>query len=204
LPLPGALLQYAQATQRGLLPHISGLAVERQSEFVMMDAATRRNLEISETLRGEASPTLLSLLDTCATSMGSRRLRHWLHHPLRDRGVLQLRQDAIGRLVDDANGRDQLHRLLQGCVDIERIGGRIALASARPRDLSGLRDTLALLPEICAQLAQWDSPLLAAAAITCTPLHATHDLLSCAIRPGTREHHPRGRCDCRRLRCRSG
>ena len=179
----GALLQYAQTTQRGLLPHISGLAVERQSEFVLMDAATRRNLEISETLRGEGSPTLLSLLDTCATSMGSRRLRHWLHHPLRDRSVLQLRQDAIGRLVDDAHGRDQLHRLLQGCVDIERIGGRIALASARPRDLSGLRDTLALLPEISALLAQWDSPLLAAAATACTPQHAMHDLLTRAIRP---------------------
>ncbi|MEO6145787.1 MAG: DNA mismatch repair protein MutS [Sulfuriferula sp.] len=179
----GALLQYAQATQRGLLPHITGLAVERQSEFVLMDAATRRNLEISETLRGETSPTLLSLLNTCVTSMGTRRLRHWLHHPLRDRVVLLLRQDAINGLLEQSGARDKLHKVLQSCVDIERIGGRIALASARPRDLSGLRDTLALLPAICTQLAQWDNPLLAAANTACAPQHATYDLLARAIRP---------------------
>ena len=179
----GALLQYAQATQRGLLPHIIGLAVERQSEFVLMDAATRRNLEISETLRGETSPTLLSLLNTCVTSMGTRRLRHWLHHPLRDRDLLLLRQDAINGLLEQSGARDKLHKVLQSCVDIERIGGRIALASARPRDLSGLRDTLALLPAICTQLAQWDNPLLAAAATDCAPQHATYDLLFRAIRP---------------------
>jgi DNA mismatch repair protein MutS len=178
----GALLQYAQATQRGLLPHITGLAVERQSEFVLMDAATRRNLEISETLRGETSPTLLSLLNTCVTSMGTRRLRHWLHHPLRDRDVLLQRQDAINGLLEQSGARDKLHKVLQSCVDIERIGGRIALASARPRDLSDLRDTLALLPAICTQLAQWDNPLLAAANTACAPQHATYDLLARAIR----------------------
>ena len=80
----GALLDYCRHTQQSTLPHVTGLRVERESEFVRMDEATRRNLEITETLSGAESPTLFSILDRCATSMGSRRLRYWLHHPLRD------------------------------------------------------------------------------------------------------------------------
>ena len=81
----GALLDYIQTTQRTALPHIQAIHAERDSDFVQLDAATRRNLELTETLRGEAAPTLLSVLDTTATGMGTRLLRHWLHHPLRDR-----------------------------------------------------------------------------------------------------------------------
>jgi DNA mismatch repair protein MutS len=110
-----------------------------------MDAATRRNLEITQTLRGEPAPTLLSLLDTCATNMGSRLLHHWLHHPLRDRKVLRARLDAVDRLGDSFR---TVHEHLKPCVDVERITARIALRSARPRDLSGLRDTLAQLPQL--------------------------------------------------------
>ena len=179
----GALLQYAQATQRGQLPHINGITVERDNEFVLMDAATRRNLEISETLRGEASPTLLSLLNTCATSMGTRRLRHWLHHPLRDRTILGLRQLAIAELIARAHSRDQLQHALQNCVDIERIGGRIALASARPRDLSGLRDTLGWLPELQKILSAIDSPLIQQLATDCAPQDALYQRLYQAVRP---------------------
>jgi DNA mismatch repair protein MutS len=146
----GALLSYAQQTQRTALPHILSLNMIRRDAFVSMDAATRRNLEISETLRGETSPTLLSLLDTTATSMGSRMLRHWLHHPLRDRDVLVNRLEAISACIGDQDNSpgDRVHNLLKRCVDIERITARIALRSARPRDLSGLRDSLKLLPEL--------------------------------------------------------
>ena len=120
-----------------------------------MDAATRRNLEITETLRGEPAPTLLSLLDTCATNMGSRLLRHWLHHPLRDRRCSR-RQAGGDRGAGRHSRRRSLATLQQTLgrvADVERITARIALRSARPRDLSGLRDTLRVLPDLCAHLA---------------------------------------------------
>ncbi|WP_296891875.1 DNA mismatch repair protein MutS [Thiobacillus sp.] len=148
----GALLDYIQSTQRTALPHIQSIRAERDSDFVQLDAATRRNLELTETLRGEAAPTLLSVLDTTATGMGTRLLRHWLHHPLRDRGILIQRRDAIGVLAELPDTAATLTRLLKSCADVERISGRIALKNARPRDLSGLRDTLAQLPELVAAL----------------------------------------------------
>ncbi|MDD5403604.1 MAG: DNA mismatch repair protein MutS [Sulfuricella sp.] len=158
----GALLQYAQDTQCGELPHVRSLRVEHESELVLLDAAARRNLEISETLRGEPAPTLLSLLDTCAGGMGSRLLRHWLHHPLRDYAALRARQDAISALLGpgEAAPFKGIHKILRQSADIERITGRIALRSARPRDLSGLRDSLALLPQVHAALDGLDSPRL--------------------------------------------
>ena len=148
----GTLLDYIQTTQRTALPHIQSIRAERGSDFVQLDAATRRNLELTETLRGEAAPTLLSVLDTTATSMGTRLLRHWLHHPLRDRGILIQRRDAIGVLAELPDTAATLTRLLKSCADVERISGRIAMKNARPRDLSGLRDTLSLLPELAAAL----------------------------------------------------
>jgi DNA mismatch repair protein MutS len=148
----GALLDYIQNTQRSSLPHIQSIHAERDSDFVQFDAATRRNLELTETLRGEAAPTLLSVLDTTATGMGTRLLRHWLHHPLRDRLVLMQRRDAIGILAEQPDMAASITRLLKNCADVERIAGRIALKNARPRDLSGLRDTLAVLPELAATL----------------------------------------------------
>ncbi|SEF48342.1 DNA mismatch repair protein MutS [Nitrosomonas ureae] len=151
-----ALLEYARLTQGAAALHITSLQAERESIYVRMDAATRRNLEISETIRGERSPTLLSLLDTCSTNMGSRLLQFWLHHPLRDRGVIQKRLDSITALIGE-NGLNcylAVRSLLRHIVDIERITARIALKSARPRDLSGLRDSLKLFPEIVTTLAQ--------------------------------------------------
>ena len=153
-----ALLQYARATQGSALAHIRELAVEHADALVMLDPATRRNLEISETLRGEASPTLLSVLDTCATGMGSRLMRHWLHHPLRDRAVVADRLAVVDALCGDLG--EQVHERLRQCADVERITARIALRSARPRDLSGLRDTLALVPSISALLTPLDLPSL--------------------------------------------
>ena len=177
-----ALYDYAQATQRQTLAHVTGLVVERESEYLRLDAATRRNLELTETLRGESSPTLLSLLDTCVTSMGSRWLRHALHHPLRERAEPAARHAAVGELVGAAEadmgedtgstpahdsspaggfalaGRDgriafAVRSALRGVADVDRITARIALRSARPRDLSALRDSLARLPELAAALA---------------------------------------------------
>ncbi|MDP3874179.1 MAG: DNA mismatch repair protein MutS [Methyloversatilis sp.] len=145
----GALFSYAQATQQRALAHVTTLAVEHDSAWLRMDAATRRNLELTETLRGEASPTLLSLLDTCATSMGSRWLRRCLHHPLRERAQAETRHQAVDALRTDTTA-DPLHDALRGLADIERIGARIALRTARPRDLSSLRDSLARLGSIAA------------------------------------------------------
>src|SRR5438477_4534196 len=153
----GALLEYARKTQGQALAHVSAVVAERASEFVRMDAATRRNLELTETLRGEPAPTLFSVLDECATGMGSRLLRHWLHHPLRDHGALVARHEAVVALADAHSG---IHKLLRRFADVERITGRIALRNARPRDLSSLRDSLALLPELAPAVPR-DAPLLA-------------------------------------------
>jgi DNA mismatch repair protein MutS len=150
LAAAGALYRYAQATQLQALAHVTQLTVEHEDSYLRLDAATRRNLEISETLRGEASPTLLSLLDTCATSMGSRWLRHCLHHPLTERGIPRARHEAVAALVGDAGNGPfaALARVLAGFADIDRITARIALKSARPRDLSSLRDSLGRLDDI--------------------------------------------------------
>jgi DNA mismatch repair protein MutS len=145
-----ALYDYARATQQQSLAHVTGLVVERESEYLRLDAATRRNLELTETLRGDPAPTLLSLLDTCITSMGSRWLRHALHHPLRDRAVPAARHEAVAELVGDGDGRiaTTVRTALRGVADVDRITARIALRSARPRDLSALRESLAHLPEL--------------------------------------------------------
>ncbi|MDP2110089.1 MAG: DNA mismatch repair protein MutS [Thiobacillus sp.] len=178
----GALLDYIQTTQRTALPHIQAIRAERDSDYVQLDAATRRNLELTETLRGEAAPTLLSVLDTTATGMGTRLLRHWLHHPLRDRLVLAQRRDAIGVLAEASDAAAAITRLLKSCADVERIGGRIALKNARPRDLSGLRDTLALLPDLAAALPD-DRARLSALQSALAARPDLHELLASAIQP---------------------
>lgn len=156
----GALLNYAATTQGQSLRHVQGVTVERESEFVGLDTATRRNLELTETLRGGESPTLFSLLDTCSTTMGSRALRHWLHHPLRDPALPRARQQAIGVLI--AQDPEIVRATLRRLCDVERVTARLALLSARPRDLSSLRDTLRSLPGVQASVsAAHDSPLLA-------------------------------------------
>src|SRR5688500_809902 len=139
----GALLDYAGKTQGQALAHVTAVSAERAGEYVRLDAATRRNLELTETLRGEPAPTLFSLLDECATGMGSRLLRHWLHHPLRDRAALKSRHEAVGCLEKD---HKRIFSLLRRASDVERITARLALKSVRPRELAGLRDTLKLLP----------------------------------------------------------
>ncbi|MGH8670579.1 MAG: DNA mismatch repair protein MutS [Burkholderiales bacterium] len=156
------LLRYARHTQRTEMPHLRSLHVERAATYVAMDTATRRNLELTETLRGESSPTLLSLLDTTVSSHGARLLRHWLHHPLRDPSTLRARLHAVATLLGEpgASVHPRLHRIIRRIADIERIAGRIALRNSRPRDLAALRDSLGLLPELRTLLSTLDSPLV--------------------------------------------
>jgi DNA mismatch repair protein MutS len=139
-----ALLSFAEHTQGRALAHVSTLSVERASDLLELPPATHRNLELTQTLRGESAPTLLSLLDTCRSGMGSRVLRHWLTHPLRRRTLATQRLDAIEALR--AHGFEPLRDRLRGVSDVQRITARIALRQVRPRELTGLRETLGLLP----------------------------------------------------------
>ncbi|TLD45462.1 MAG: DNA mismatch repair protein MutS [Accumulibacter sp.] len=181
----GALLRYARATQTRALPHLRALTVERDATFLGLDTATRRNLELTETLRGQPAPTLYSLLDSCVCAMGSRLLRHALHHPWRDPAIPAARHAAIAMLLDDG-GRSlrALRQALRGFADIERIAGRIGLASARPRDLSSLRDSLRRLADLRAPLqAISGAPLLAELLLQLATPTTTLDLLQRAIQP---------------------
>lgn len=137
----GALLRYAESTQGRGLKHVNALTLETENEFIGLDTATRRNLELTETLRGQESPTLFSLLDHCRTAMGSRLLRHWLHHAKRDQHIARSRHQAIHALLQ-ADATSGLSTTLSPIPDIERITTRIALQTARPRDLAALRDGL--------------------------------------------------------------
>src|SRR6202045_806724 len=155
----GALLQYVRDTQKAAVPHIRGLHVEERTEALILDAATRRNLELAVSMSGNPDATLFALIDQCVTAMGSRQLRRWLNRPLTDQPTLRSRYHALGALID---GRrfEGVREHLQGVGDIERILARVALRSARPRDLTQLRRSLALLPALRAALATLDAPLL--------------------------------------------
>ncbi len=153
-----ALLAFAEHTQSQALAHVRTLTVERASDLLDLPPATHRNLELTQTLRGESSPTLLSLLDVCRTGMGSRALRHWLTHPQRARGEASARHDAIAVLI--AQGFAPLREVLRGVSDVERIVSRIALRQVRPRELAGLRHSLLALPALLATVPS-AAPLLA-------------------------------------------
>jgi DNA mismatch repair protein MutS len=142
----GALLSFAEHTQGRALAHVRSLSVERASDLLELPPATHRNLELVQTLRGEDSPTLLSLLDTCRTGMGSRLLRHWLTHPGRDRTAALARHEAIACLIEQ--GFEPLREALRGVSDVERSTARVALRQVRPRELAGLRSTLTALPAL--------------------------------------------------------
>ena len=141
----GALLNYIRLTQSQLPQHLDAPSLETDSQYIGMDAATRRNLEISQTLNGQKAPTLFSALDDCASHMGSRLLAIWLHHPLRRRDHILARQEAVSELRPC---HTQIHGRLKQLADIERIAARIAVGNARPRDLSALRDSLGALNEL--------------------------------------------------------
>ncbi|WP_092518839.1 DNA mismatch repair protein MutS [Xenorhabdus japonica] len=155
----GCLLQYVKDTQRTSLPHIRSLTMERQQETVIMDAATRRNLELTQNLSGGTENTLASVLDQCVTPMGSRMLKRWLHTPIRNKDVLENRQQAISALQEIGY---ELQPFLRQVGDLERVLGRLALRSARPRDLARMRHAFQQLPDIHQIMASSDSPYIQA------------------------------------------
>ena len=155
----GCLLHYVKDTQRSALPHLTGLRVERHEDSVILDAASRRNLELEQSLSGSRQHTLLGVLDRCVTPMGGRLLRRWLHWPLRDRQPLRQRQDSLRQLLENG-GYEVLRGRLRGAGDVERILARVALKSARPRDLTLLADALSRLPGLQEWLNRADATLL--------------------------------------------
>ncbi len=150
-----ALLSYAEHTQGRALAHVASMEVPRVSELLDLPPSTLRNLELVQTLRGEDAPTLLSLLDTCRTGMGSRALRQWLTQPLRDRNVARARHDAVAHLLAPpvhGQGFEAIRDAMRQMSDVERINARIALRQVRPRELAGLRDTLLALPDLLSRV----------------------------------------------------
>jgi DNA mismatch repair protein MutS len=155
----GALLQYVRETQKTALPHITTLTVEERGDALHLDAATRRNLEIDVSLSGQDSATLFALLDSTVTPMGSRQLRRWLNRPLTDQQELRRRYQAIALFVD-ARRFEAPREPLRAIGDVERILSRVALRSARPRDLTSLRASVAALPALRATLRRVEAPLV--------------------------------------------
>ncbi|MDT8425905.1 MAG: DNA mismatch repair protein MutS [Methyloprofundus sp.] len=155
----GCLLQYVKDTQQSALPHIQGISVENSDDSILLDAASRRNLELDYHPSGQIQFTLLGVLDKTITAMGSRCLRRWLNRPLRDQILLNNRYDSIDALLAKQSYQD-IRDLLRSVGDIERISSRVALKSARPRDLLVLRSTFAALPALQGQLAQADCAIL--------------------------------------------
>src|SRR5690606_14259099 len=139
--------------------HLSGLAVEAPDETIAMGAATRRHLELDQHVEGRTANTLLGVLDSSITPMGGRPLRRWLHRPLSRREPLRLRHHAVETLLADT-AHEAMREAFRGLGDLERVLARVALRSARPRDLSTLRDGLLALPALKARLARMDSPRL--------------------------------------------
>ena len=175
----GALLQYVTDTQKASLPHVQPITVERREDAVIMDGPTRRNLELEESLSGHHEYTLAGVMDHCQSPMGSRLLRRWIQRPLRDPNILRGRYQAVeamaGAAVTDLQAR------IDGIGDVERILSRVALRSARPRDLRQLAEALARLPELRRQLGAIDSPLLAGLNEQIGEHRRQHELLAKAI-----------------------
>lgn len=176
----GCLLQYAKDTQRTALPHIRRLIMEQRDESVILDAATRKNLEIDINLAGGRDNTLASVIDKTATAMGSRMLRRWLNRPLRCRHILQSRQAALQWLISDYHF-EKISPSLKQIGDIERVLARIALRSARPRDLERLKNAFQVLPDIQNHLATTQPDLLKSLAETISTFPELCDLLNKAV-----------------------
>ncbi len=155
----GALLQYVSDTQKASLPHLQAITVERREDAVIMDGPTRRNLELHASLSGHDQHTLAGVMDRCQSPMGSRLLRRWIQRPLRDPAVLKSRYQAVEAMLT-GTAVESLQPLLHGIGDVERILSRIALRSARPRDLRQLCEALSRLPALRSQLSEIQSPQL--------------------------------------------
>ncbi len=175
----GAVLQYAKDAEYSSLPHVLDFRIEHTSEYISIDSISRRNLEIEVNLLGGRENTLISLIDQCATAMGARLLRRWLHQPPRDQQRVKQRLHAVACLLE--NRRPQLRKLLTQAGDMERILARVALLSARPRDLVRLRLALATLPAIIESIRDHDAAMLRDILDGLGPFPETHDLLQRAI-----------------------
>ena len=176
----GALLQYVTDTQKAALPHLVSIKTELRDDAVIMDGPTRRNLELEQSLSGHHQHTLAGVMDHCQTAMGSRLLRRWIQRPLRDRSVLKARYQAIDA-VTSGSATENLQTQLNGIGDIERILSRVALRSARPRDLRALCEALGRLPALQDCLARIESPLLAELSAQVGDHKAQYRLLEKAI-----------------------
>ena len=176
----GALLQYVSDTQKASLPHLQTITVERREDAVVMDGPTRRNLELESSLSGHDQHTLAGVMDHCQSPMGSRLLRRWIQRPLRDTERLKGRYQAVDAIIASTAG-EALQSRLHGIGDVERILSRVALRSARPKDLRQLREALSRLPELRALLAVIESPYLHKVRDTIGEHRAEHDLLARAI-----------------------
>jgi DNA mismatch repair protein MutS len=178
----GSLLNYVRETQKSALPHLRGIRCEERDEALQLDAATRRNLELDASLSGRSESTLLGVMDRTATSMGGRELRRWIQRPLRSRSPREHRLQAVEALLDTGQ-HIPLHALLRRVGDVERMLARIALRTARPRDLAGLRDALGVLPELQALLKSVDAPLLEQLASEAGAHPQVHALLTAGLVP---------------------
>lgn len=174
----GCLLQYVKDTQKTSLPHIRSITKQSQDKFVILDAATRRNLEITENLAGGTDNTVAAILDKTQTAMGSRMLKRWLHTPIRDRLILSQRQNSIEELQEHYL---VIQPLLKQIGDIERILARLALRSARPRDFARLRDSYNYLPQLQFELNALNDPYLQALCHTIGTFDEIANLLNNAI-----------------------
>lgn len=177
----GCLIQYVKDTQRTALPHIRALTFDRQDQSVILDAATRRNLELTQNLAGGQEHTLAEVLDHCATAMGSRMLKRWIHQPTRHIDTINQRLDGITELKQEALFAE-LSPILKQIGDIERILARLALRSARPRDLARLRNALQQLPELNQQMASLKHPYLCQLRQDAQPIESLSQLLERAIK----------------------
>ena len=176
----GCLFQYVKDSQRTALPHIRAIIGESASSAVILDAATRRNLELTQNLQGGSENTLAAILDKAATPMGSRLLKRWLHFPLRDINTLNNRQNAIEELLQQ-DLSFELNSNLKQFGDIERIVARVALRSARPRDFARLRNALMHLPELQTLMTNCSQAHLSSLISQCQPLPTIQALLESAI-----------------------
>lgn len=178
LKAAGCLLQYVKDTQKTSLPHIRSITKQSQDKFVILDAATRHNLEITENLAGGTDNTVAAILDKTQTAMGSRMLKRWLHTPIRDRLILSQRQNSIEELQEHYL---VIQPLLKQIGDIERILARLALRSARPRDFARLRDSYNYLPQLQFELNALNDPYLQALCHTIGTFDEIANLLNNAI-----------------------
>ena len=176
----GALLTYVRETQKSALPHLRGLSTEIGDDAVLMDPATRRNLELDASLAGKPELTLAGVFDSTATAMGGRLLRRWLHRPIRNQMELRARYDGVEELIVAGSGAS-FAQGLRAVGDLERILARIGLRSARPRDLTQLRDTLAALPALRATLRESQAALLTQLLNELGTHAVEHDLLRRAV-----------------------